>query len=59
MANFAIVESDVVTNVIVAASKKIAEQYTGAEAIQTTGEPWIGWTRVNGEWVAPVMEADA
>jgi hypothetical protein len=53
MANFAIIENDVVTNVIVADSKEIAEEVTGAEALETIGQPWIGWQRVDGEWVDP------
>jgi hypothetical protein len=53
MANYAIIENDVVTNVIVAESKEIAEEVTGAEAIETAGQPWTGWTRVDGEWIDP------
>jgi hypothetical protein len=53
MANYAIVENDVVINVIVADSKEIAEDVTGAEALEITGQPWIGWQRVDGEWVDP------
>lgn len=54
MANFAIIENNVVINVIVAGSKEIAEQVTGLEATETTGEPWTGWLLVDGEWVNPV-----
>ena len=53
MANYAIIENDVVTNVIVAESKEIAEEVTGLEAIETTGQPWVGWTRVDGEFIDP------
>jgi hypothetical protein len=53
MANYAIIENDAVINVIVAESKEIAEQVTGTEAVETTGQPWIGWQRIDGEWVDP------
>jgi hypothetical protein len=52
--NFAVILGDEVTNVIVADSKKKAEDATGLECVETTGSPWISWTRVDGEWVAPV-----
>lgn len=53
MADYAIIENDVVTNVIVADSKEIAEEVTGFEAIETNGQPWIGWARVDGEFIDP------
>lgn len=53
MANYAIIENDTVTNVIVADSKEIAEEVTGLEAIEVTNEPWVGWQRVDGEWIDP------
>jgi hypothetical protein len=53
MANFAIIENDIVTNVIVAESKEIAEEVTGLEALETAGQPWTGWQRVEGEWIDP------
>lgn len=53
MANYAIIENDVVINVIVAESKEIAEEVTGLEVVETIGQPWAGWQRVDGEWVDP------
>ena len=53
MANYAIIENDYVTNVIVADSKEIAEQVTSGEVLEATGDFWIGWHRVNGVWVNP------
>lgn len=52
--NYAIIENDKVINVISADSQEIAEQASGLEVIQTTGEPWIDWTRTDGVWSAPV-----
>jgi hypothetical protein len=56
MANYAIIENDKVLNVIVANSAEIAIEVTGKEVLETTGEPWIDWTRTNGVWAAPVQE---
>lgn len=53
MPNFAIYKDNVILNVIVAESKEIAEEVTGANAIETTGNPWIDWTLVDGVWTAP------
>jgi hypothetical protein len=53
MANFAIHDGTTVLNVIVADSKEIAEQVTGLEAIETTGQPWVNWIYKDGEWVDP------
>jgi hypothetical protein len=55
MTNFAIYKDDLILNVIVADSKEIAEQVTGMKAIQTEGEPWMGWTLENDEWKPPVQ----
>jgi hypothetical protein len=53
MADFAIHDGSTVVNVIVADSQEIAEEVTGLSAVETTGEPWIGWTLSDGVWVAP------
>lgn len=55
MKNFAVIENDRVINVIVADTLTIAKKTTGFECIETDGSFWIGWTRVDGEWVAPVI----
>jgi hypothetical protein len=56
MANFAIVNNDLVTNVIIADNAETALTYGGGtEVLETTGQPWIGWFRVNGEWHEPVV----
>jgi hypothetical protein len=54
MANYAIIENDKVLNVILADSAEIAVEVTGKEVLETTGEPWIDWTRTNEVWSAPV-----
>lgn len=53
MARYAIYESDVILNVIVADSLEIAEETTGMNAIEVDREPWIGWTLIDGVWTAP------
>jgi len=53
--NFAIYESTVILNVIVADSQETAEAVSGMNAIETEGEPWIGWVWDEGSqsWVRP------
>jgi hypothetical protein len=52
MTDFAVIINNQVVNVIVAENAKIALKYGGGtEVLETTGEPWIGWLRVNGEWI--------
>jgi hypothetical protein len=58
MTNFAIHNGSAVVNVIVADSQEIAEQVTGLQAVETTGEPWIGWELVDGEWVDPTSTGE-
>ena len=58
MPNFAIYKDNIVFNVIVADSKEIAEEVTGANAIETTGNPWIGWTLVDGVWTEPEIKEE-
>jgi hypothetical protein len=58
MANYAVVQNDKVTNVIVADSKEIAEQVTGLTCVEYTDEnpASIGWTYADGVFTAPVVE---
>ena len=56
MTNFAIIEDNKVINVIVADSAEIAAEVTNKEILETTGEPWIDWTRTNGVWSALIEE---
>jgi hypothetical protein len=51
--NFAIIKDDKIINVILADSKEIAEEVTGLEALETSGEPWIDWTRSGDTWIKP------
>lgn len=51
--NYAIIKDNKVINVIVSDSKEIAEEVTGLEAVETTGQPWIDWARIDGQWVEP------
>lgn len=51
--NYAIIKDNKVINVIVADSKEIAEEVTGLEAVETTGQPWVNWARIDGQWVEP------
>lgn len=57
MPNFAIINGTTVSNVIVADTKEIALEVTNADdAIETDGQPWIGWTLVDGEWIKPTEQ---
>ena len=56
MANFAVLDSEVVENVIVADTLEIAEQVTGKECVECDGSFWIGWTRKGKKWIAPVEQ---
>jgi hypothetical protein len=60
MTNYAIINNDMVTNVIVANNAETALKYGGGtEVLETTGMPWNKWIRVNGEWIDPdALEAD-
>ena len=55
MKNYAVIENETVVNVIAAENVKIAEKVTEKECVECDGSFWIGWTRVDGEWVAPVI----
>jgi hypothetical protein len=51
--NYAVIQNDLVTNVIVADSLKSAKDLTGKECVECDGSFWIGWTLVDGVWIAP------
>jgi hypothetical protein len=53
MPNFAIHDGSRVANVIVAEDQETAESVTGMSAVQTSGEPWIGWTLESEGWRRP------
>lgn len=53
MPNFAVYSGDTIVNVVVAESAELAEEVTGLSAVETTGEPWIGWTKHDGAWRPP------
>lgn len=59
MTKYAIIENNKVINVVVAETAEIAAEVTGKEILETTGEPWINWTRTNGIWSRPVEVIDA
>jgi hypothetical protein len=54
--NFAVIENNIVTNIIVAESKKIAESIIGKTCIEYTDEnlTGIGWTYADGVFTAPI-----
>lgn len=54
MADFAVVENNVVTNVVVADSTEVAEATTGRSVVPVVnGIPGVGWTRHNNSWREP------
>jgi hypothetical protein len=58
MANFAEIQDGVVTNVIVADTKEIAELVTGLTCVEYTDSnpAGIGWTYDGKKFIAPVVE---
>jgi hypothetical protein len=58
MATFAVIENNIVTNTIVADSKAIAEEVTGATCVAYTDEdrPHIGLGYSNGVFEQPAVE---
>jgi hypothetical protein len=58
MATFAVIQNNIVTNIIVADTKEIAETVTGSTCVEYTDEnpAGIGWTYADGVFTAPVVE---
>ena len=58
MATFAVMNDNIVENIIVADTKEIAERIIGKECIEYTEEnpAGIGWTYADGVFTAPVVE---
>jgi hypothetical protein len=56
--NYAVIENDIVINVIVAETLKIAKDITGKECVECDGSFWIGWTRNGKDWIAPEVAPD-
>ena len=55
MANYAVINDNIVENIIVADTKEIAEQITNKTCIEYTEEnpANIGWAYANGAFIAP------
>lgn len=59
MANYAVIKNGIVSNIIVADSKEIAELVTGLLCIEyedTPSQPGIGWSYDGSVFTAPVVE---
>jgi hypothetical protein len=58
MTNYAVLNNNTVTNVIVADTKEIAETVTGSTCVEYTNEnpASIGWTYDGENFIAPVVE---
>jgi hypothetical protein len=59
MANYAVIKDGLVTNVIVAESKEIAESVTGLTCVEVNNEPGapgIGWSYDGSSFSAPITE---
>ncbi len=56
MATFAVIDSNIVENIIVADTKEIAEEVTGKECVEYTDSnpAHIGWTYANDVFTALV-----
>jgi hypothetical protein len=60
MALFAVIEEGIVTNVIIADTKEIAEQVTAKTCVEfenTPDQPSIGWAYDGTNFIQPVVEA--
>ena len=58
MTNYAVINGNVVENIIVADTKEIAEQITGKECVEYTDSNPAGirWTYADGVFTAPIIE---
>ena len=58
MANYAVLNGDIVTNIIVADSKEIAEAVTNLTCVEYTDEnaAGIGWKYDGVNFIAPIIE---
>lgn len=56
MAIYAVIQNDVVINVIDAETIEIALEATGMECVECDYSFWIGWTRKGKKWIAPVEQ---
>lgn len=59
MANYAVIKDELVTNVIVAESKEVAESVTGLTCVEVNAEPGapgIGWSYDGSSFSAPITE---
>jgi hypothetical protein len=58
MATFAVLDNNLVNNVIIADSKEIAEEVTNSTCVEYTAEnpAGIGWTYDGSVFTAPVVE---
>ena len=57
--NYAVLNGNTVTNVIVAESLEIAQAASGSPCVECDGSFWIGWTLVEGVWTAPQVTDEA
>lgn len=60
MATYAVIENDIVINVIVADTLEIAQEVTGKTCIEynDTNPAGIGWTYDGEKFVAPKLEGE-
>jgi hypothetical protein len=56
MANYAVLNDNLVINVIDAETLEIAKDATGKECVECDGSFWLGWTRSGKKWIAPVEQ---
>lgn len=54
MANYGVIENDIITNIIVAANKEIAETVTGKTCVEVPlVDVGVGWTYKDGNFLSP------
>lgn len=53
MPNYFVIESNVITNVVVSETKKIIEDILNTEIMEDDGVMGMGWSRTENGWIPP------
>jgi hypothetical protein len=56
MPKYAVIENNLVTNIIISESKEIAEMVTSKLCIEILNEAGIGWTYDGSSLISPIKE---
>jgi hypothetical protein len=53
MKKYAVIENNMVINVISADSEQEAKNISGLDVVETEGVPWLYWTLQDDKWIPP------